>query len=130
MAGKKKRLCNPNPEKNWGGKRQNSGFKPKWQHSPTKLIRIPEALEKDILEFAHALDENKQSEQRGMLQPENRNPKTAEEIRQIQNTLEAVEATVKKWRSELQKHRTSSPRWKKANDLLQELENDISTPWL
>lgn len=130
MAGKKKRLCTPNPDKKWGGKRQNSGFKPKWQHSPTKLIRIPEPLETDILELAHALDENKQPKKSGMLQPDNQNSKTNEEIRQMQNTLEAVEATIKKWREEMGKHNANSPRWKKANQLLQELESDVFTQWL
>ncbi|WPF90506.1 hypothetical protein WEU38_18215 (plasmid) [Cyanobacterium aponinum AL20118] len=31
-------------------------FKSKWQNKPTKLIRIPERLEKEILAYAYQLD--------------------------------------------------------------------------
>jgi hypothetical protein len=40
-----------------GGVRSNSGAKGKWKHGKTKLIRVPEDLADQILEFAHKLDE-------------------------------------------------------------------------
>ena len=33
------------------------GFKPKWNDTNTKLIRIPVALEKQVLDYAHQLDD-------------------------------------------------------------------------
>jgi hypothetical protein len=41
-----------------GGVRSNSGAKSKWKHGKTKLIRVPEKLADQILEYAHKLDEN------------------------------------------------------------------------
>ena len=41
-----------------GGVRSNSGAKGKWKHGKTKLIRVPEKLADQILEYAHKLDEN------------------------------------------------------------------------
>jgi hypothetical protein len=41
-----------------GGVRSNSGAKGKWKHGKTKLIRVPEELADQILEYAHKLDEN------------------------------------------------------------------------
>jgi hypothetical protein len=40
-----------------GGVRSNSGAKSKWKHGKTKLIRVPEELADQILEYAHKLDE-------------------------------------------------------------------------
>ena len=40
-----------------GGVRSNSGAKSKWKHGKTKMIRVPEDLADQILEFAHKLDE-------------------------------------------------------------------------
>jgi hypothetical protein len=40
-----------------GGVRSNSGAKGKWKHGKTKMIRVPEDLAEQILEFAHKLDE-------------------------------------------------------------------------
>jgi hypothetical protein len=40
-----------------GGVRSNSGAKGKWKHGKTKLIRVPEELADQILEFARKLDE-------------------------------------------------------------------------
>lgn len=41
-----------------GGTRLNSGAKGKWKHGKTKLIRVPEVLVEEILEYAHKLDES------------------------------------------------------------------------
>lgn len=41
-----------------GGVRSNSGAKGKWKHGKTKLIRVPEELADQILEFARKLDES------------------------------------------------------------------------
>lgn len=40
-----------------GGVRSNAGAKGKWKHGKTKLIRVPEDLADQILEFARKLDE-------------------------------------------------------------------------
>ncbi len=39
-----------------GGKRENSGAKPKWNHGQTTTIRVPVALAKELLEIAALLD--------------------------------------------------------------------------
>lgn len=44
--------CNPNSLANL-----KRGFKPKWNDTNTKLIRIPVALEKQVLDYAHQLDD-------------------------------------------------------------------------
>ncbi|AUC62466.1 hypothetical protein AA637_15525 (plasmid) [Cyanobacterium sp. HL-69] len=44
--------CNPNSLANL-----KPGFKPKWKDTNTKLIRIPVALEKQVLDYAHQLDD-------------------------------------------------------------------------
>jgi hypothetical protein len=41
-----------------GGARSNSGAKGKWKHGKTKMIRVPEDLADQILEYAHKLDED------------------------------------------------------------------------
>ncbi len=42
-----------------GGKREGSGAKPKWKHGKTTVIRVPESLADEILEYAKRLDEGK-----------------------------------------------------------------------
>lgn len=39
-----------------GGKREGSGAKPKWENGRTTVIRVPEALADDILDYARKLD--------------------------------------------------------------------------
>ncbi|MBV5262225.1 hypothetical protein FLX56_27975 [Synechococcus moorigangaii CMS01] len=39
-----------------GGKREGAGAKPKWKHGKTTVIRVPEALADNILDYANRLD--------------------------------------------------------------------------
>lgn len=39
-----------------GGYRKNAGGKPTWKHGKTKVIRVPEVLAEQILDYAHKLD--------------------------------------------------------------------------
>jgi hypothetical protein len=39
-----------------GGKRVGAGGKFKWNHGKTRVIRVPDSLANDILEFARRLD--------------------------------------------------------------------------
>lgn len=39
-----------------GGYREGAGGKYKWKNGKTKVVRIPESLEKEILDFAMVLD--------------------------------------------------------------------------
>lgn len=137
MAGKKKHLSNLNPEKQWGGKREGGGFQPKWKSGNSKPLRIPESLHEAVLTYAHALDDGQPEEEaapadpHGIIQPANENEMaSAEEIRQMRLTLEAMRSTLGQWRQELKHHNAQSPRWKKANDLLEALEAHLHTPWL
>lgn len=140
MAGKKKHLSNLNPEKQWGGKREGGGFQPKWKSSNSKPLRIPESLHEAVLEYAHALDDgtplppgngHTQPEQQGIIHPTGETGTvTAEDIRQMQLTLEAVRGVLEQWREELNKHNVESPRWKKANELFNALDTHLSNPWL
>jgi hypothetical protein len=42
-----------------GGKREGSGNKPGWKNGKTKVIRVPEVLADQILQYAKELDEGK-----------------------------------------------------------------------
>jgi hypothetical protein len=42
-----------------GGKREGSGSKPGWKNGKTKVIRVPEVLADQILQYARELDEGK-----------------------------------------------------------------------
>lgn len=42
-----------------GGQRKGSGSKPGWKHGKTKVIRVPEALAEQVIEYARKLDEGK-----------------------------------------------------------------------
>ena len=42
-----------------GGQREGSGSKSGWKHGKTKVIRVPEALADQIVEYARKLDEGK-----------------------------------------------------------------------
>lgn len=136
MAGKKKYRCNINPEKQWGGKRENSGFPAKWKSGNSKPLRIPENLHEAVLAYAHALDDGQQPEaassdlQSIMLPVNGSETASAEEIRQMRLTLEAMRSTLGQWREELKHHNLQSPRWKKASDLLEALERHLHTRWL
>lgn len=131
MAGKKKRDCNLNPQKQWGGKRENGGFPAKWRSGNSKPIRIPESLHEAVLAYAHKLDEVQQpdaapSKPQGMIQLNATDkPLTSEDIRQMRLTLEAVRLTLEQWRWELVKHNAESLRWKKANELFNALEAQL-----
>jgi hypothetical protein len=40
-----------------GGKREGAGAKPKWNSGKTTVIRVPEALSAQVLEYARMLDQ-------------------------------------------------------------------------
>lgn len=129
MAGKKKRECNLNSDKKWGGRRENSGFTAKW-NSKTKLVRIPEKLESAIIDYAHRLD-------RGEIEvtPDNSNDiaetsEKLEELHQKEQTLAAIESILERWHTELNKRNITSPRWAKVHELIQELFTELHSPWL
>ncbi len=42
-----------------GGYRKGAGGKPTWKHGKTKVIRVPEALAEQIIQYARKLDEGK-----------------------------------------------------------------------
>lgn len=42
-----------------GGQRKGSGSKSAWKHGKTKVIRVPEILADQIIEYARKLDEGK-----------------------------------------------------------------------
>ena len=44
-----------------GGYRKGAGLKPSWKHGKTKVIRVPEALAEQIIEYARKLD-NRESD--------------------------------------------------------------------
>jgi hypothetical protein len=47
-----KKALNPN----WGGYREKSGRKSTWNHKETSTIRIPKALEQEVMRYARYLD--------------------------------------------------------------------------
>lgn len=136
MAGKKKYRCNFNPEKQWGGRREGAGS-PKWKSNDATPIRIPKHLHEAVLAYAHALEDGtldpstNPDPQQGIIEPDTQGQAvSAEEIRQVQLTLEAVRGVLEQWRGELNKHNVESPRWKKANELFDALDTHLNNPWL
>lgn len=49
-----------------GGYRPGSGGKSKWKHGKTKVIRVPEVLADQVLQYARELDEGKSMRLEGM----------------------------------------------------------------
>ena len=41
-----------------GGKRIGAGSKPKWNSGKTKVVRVPESIADQVIEYAHGLDTN------------------------------------------------------------------------
>lgn len=128
MAGKKKDQCSINPEKQWGGKREGGGFPAKWKHGNSKPLRIPEALHEAVLAYAHALDEGQRPGTESGADQEPAAQPTAEEIKALMLTYEAINNTLERWRQELKKHDAKLARWEKAHQLLTQLEADLKTP--
>lgn len=140
MTGKKKDQCNINPDRQWGGKREGGGFPAKWRNGNSKPLRIPEALHEAVIAYAHALEDgtpfppgngDTQPEPQGIIHPTGETDTlTAEDIRQMQLTVEAFRSILERWREELRKHNPKQPRWEKVNQLFDELEAHLHTPWL
>jgi hypothetical protein len=99
-----------------GGKRENSGRRSNWESSSqTKAIRVPEWMIDDLMAVAKLLDEGQPIGDKV-----NRNI--------YKEKLDDIEVIIKKWEGKVPKDNSSSPRWKNAASLLNELvkaiEND------
>ena len=60
-------------------------FKSKWQNTPTKLIRVPETFEDEILTYAHQLDSG----------INNSNSLVTEKLKEIVNKIDNQESGYK-----------------------------------
>jgi hypothetical protein len=129
MAGKKKEQCELSSEKQWGGRREKSGFPAKWS-SKTKLVRIPERLESAIIEYAHRLDRGETEPTPDNSNDTVKNSTITEDYRQKEQTLAAIESILERWHTEATHHKQTSPRWVKVNELIRELFTELRSPWL
>ena len=97
--------------KNWGGKRSGAGRPASWESGETVAIRIPKKYKDDVLEYAHLLDEEEDSE--NYLSCDF--PDQLENVQKYQQIQQVILAYSQK------ANRTSNPKWYHAKRLLDEL---------
>jgi hypothetical protein len=90
-----------------GGSREGSGRPLAWKHTPTTAIRVPESLKKQIMAFAHKLDEGAVQNQTG--------------------TNDELLILITSWQSKVE-GKELQPRWSNVNKLLLELQSIITPP--
>ena len=109
---------------NWGGYREGSGQKPKWNLGKTKPIRLPVKLHQQVTEFARLLDSGEYTIEELLScdinpQFESVTQSNNESVTQSNKLKELVNS----WKEKGKK--TSNPKWFYAKKLLVELETVI-----
>ena len=97
--------------KKWGGKRSGAGRPASWESGETVAIRIPKKYKDDVLEYAHLLDDEEDSE--NYLSCEF--PDQLENVQKYQQIQQVILAYSQKAK------RTSNPKWHHAKRLLDDL---------
>ena len=106
---------------NWGGYREGSGQKPKWNSGETKPIRLPLKLHQQVTAFARLLDSGKYTIEdllscdinpqfESITQSNNENVTQSNKLKELVNS----------WKEKAKK--TSNPKWFYAKKLLVQLE--------
>jgi hypothetical protein len=85
-----------------GGERDGAGRPRAWKHTPTTAVRVPEPLVKQIMVYAHELDN-------GAVQIQT-------------NVSEQLSELIARWQAKVQ-GKEKSPRWENTHKLLQELQS-------
>ena len=110
---------------NWGGYREGSGQKPKWNLGETKPIRLPVKLHRQIMGIARLLDSGEYTTEELLSCEIQQQLETVTESNDEIVTLSSVlEKLVNNWQEKAKN--TTSPRWSHAKKLLAELETLIA----
>ena len=103
----------------WGGAREGAGAKSKWQHSQegTKLVRIPVAIESQVLEAARVIDAGVRLIPADSLQESVTKSscnetvtESSERIQQLENQLEQLRQERDRAQQESDRHRQERDR--------------------
>lgn len=101
-----------------GGKRDNAGRKSGWVNLETKLIRIPVAIEADLMAIAKKLDQGESIE----IETKSKQTELVTESN-LDSVTNSVKEIVDRYRKESDaKSLTKTTRWDAARKLLKELE--------
>ena len=103
-----------------GGKRDNAGRKSGWANLETKLIRIPVAIEADLMAIAKKLD------QRESVEIETKSNQIEIELvteSKLDSVTNSIKEIVDRYRKESDKSTPKNTRWDNARKLLSELES-------
>jgi DNA primase len=101
-----------------GGKRDNAGRKSGWVNLETKLIRVPVAIESQLMAIAKKLDQGEVID----LETKSIEIESVTESK-IDSVTDSIKAIVSKYRKESDKKSlTKTTRWDAARKLLRELE--------
>ena len=107
-------------DSNWGGYREGSGQKPKWNLGETKPIRLPVKLHQQIMDIARLLDSGQYTTEELLSCEIKPNLETVTESNDENVTLSnELKELVNSWQEKARN--TTSPRWSHAKKLLAEL---------
>ena len=106
---------------NWGGYREGSGQKPKWNLGETKPIRLPVKLHQQITDIARLLDLGEYTTEELLSCEIYGQLEIVTESKDESVTLSnALKKLVNNWQEKAEN--TTSPRWSHAKKLLVELK--------
>ena len=106
---------------NWGGYREGSGQKPKWNSGETKPIRLPVKLHQQITDIARLLDSKEYTTEELLSCEIKQHLETVTESNDESVTFSnELKNLVNNWQEKAKN--TTSPRWSHAKKLLAELE--------
>jgi hypothetical protein len=88
-----------------GGERDGAGRPKSWNHSPTTAVRVPEPLVKQIMAYAHEIDN-------GVVQNQT-------------DVSEQLSELIARWQAKVE-GKEKSPRWENTHKLLQELQSALN----
>lgn len=100
-----------------GGKRDNAGRKSGWVNLETKLIRVPVAIESQLMAIAKKLDQGEIIE----LETKSIEIESVTESR-LDSVTDSIKEIFNRYRQESNKSTPTSTRWDQARKLLTELE--------
>ena len=101
-----------------GGARDNAGRKSGWVNLKTKLIRVPEVIESQLIEIAKKLDRGESIElETKSIEIESVTQSNSDSV------TDSIKEIVSKYRQESNKTTATNTRWDHARKLLKELES-------
>ena len=105
-----------------GGARDNAGRKSGWVNLKTKLIRVPEVIESQLIAIAKKLDQGKPIE----LETKSIEIESVTEFK-LDSVTDSIKEIVSKYRQESNETALMNTQWDHARKLLKELESVLYT---